>query len=859
MDFRGFQNETARALAEGKSVLLHAPTGIGKSIGSALGFAQSLPRNPADPAANALLGTRLLHVLPMRALANSVAKDIGGLLELQGLGKTYTPTIHHGQQQESEIFAERVGVTTIDQYLAGFAGAPLSFSSKSGHAVAGAIVASYSVFDEVHLLGPERGLPLLYAVLQQRKRWGLLSTVMTATLPTSVRKFLVEAVGLEPIEVSDTDIQARDGWRNVTLSLEAVKKPVERILQEFETHGKVIAFVNTVDAAIDLYRQLEGKVSADELFLAHSNFAPSHRKTIEEKLLEVFGLNSDAKGILLTSQVSEAGINISAPVVLSELAPVDSLIQRAGRCARFKEHPEGNFIVYSPETSEKRKERHVPYNKDLVDRTEIAFQNRSGKFKLEWKAETDLVDQVLDEYYAHFIRGENVSRKDAEIKKAKKGEPVALPEPSPKTKAITVKAITVSDALGLLDQTFHSRNASALENTLREINNVQVMVVAEAPRNNTNCEIVGGQDNPSLSEFERYIAQQNLLKPFQRDTLQSIPVSFGRFARNLEEHKLWELKLVREERYDKPWYLLQHVERVQPNRTYLLAQAEAGYSPQMGLSFGEVDYIEPKYGLITPVEARVSGEKETFDHTFQTWQDHCSKVYQAVDGMLKSKYSPWILHIAQQMQGRGVLDNAAGFAQTVESMIRLAALFHDIGKLNKEWQQKIGWTEAEASFWAKSKPEIKVSELPPHAFHALPALRYLFTKLGVVNDQGNIDRLAELIALASSRHHSLGDVDGTLKWQTFELHPNVVEEISQLLQSELDDDSKEIQALITPALFAHINDKDAYKLNGEGKHTFVLDTPSPSEDYYPFYVLASRMIKVGDWEASGEQEVELCR
>lgn len=124
MKFRDFQIRTAEALKQGKSVLLHAPTGIGKSVGSALGFTEALPVSPAAPPRDPLLGTRLLHVLPMRALANSVAKDIAGLLERQGFGQIYRPTIHHGQQQESEIFAERVGVTTIDQYLAGFAGAP---------------------------------------------------------------------------------------------------------------------------------------------------------------------------------------------------------------------------------------------------------------------------------------------------------------------------------------------------------------------------------------------------------------------------------------------------------------------------------------------------------------------------------------------------------------------------------------------------------------------------------------------------------------------------------------------------------------------------------------------------------------
>lgn len=848
MDFRTFQTNTANALMGGSSVLLHAPTGIGKSVGSALGFTEALPAAPAAPARNALLGTRLLHVLPMRALANSVAKDIAGLLERQGFGKAYRPTIHHGQQQESEIFAERVGVTTIDQYLAGFAGAPLSFSSRSGHAVAGAIVASYSVFDEVHLLGPERGLPLLYAVLQQRKRWGLLSTVMTATLPKSVREFLVEQVGLKLVEPSHDEIQqARDGWRRVTLSLEEVEQPAERVLEEFKAHGRVIAFVNTVDAAVELYRQLQAWLGPEELFLAHSNFAPSHRKAVEERLLEVFGRGSTARAVCVLTQVGEAGINISAPVVLSELAPVDSLIQRAGRCARFDTQPEGRFVVYRP----RRERSHIPYSEDLVKRTEAALHNRGDSFRLDWTAENELVDEVLDAYYAHFIRGESVSRKDAEIKKARKGERVELPQPAPKT-----KSITIADALGLLDQTFHSRSADVLEDTLREINNVQVVVVSEPPWNAAGTEIVGAEGGASLSEFERYLAQQNLLKPYQRDTLESIPVSYGRFARRLEKQELWELKLVKEERCDKPLYVLQRADRVQPNRTYLLTQADAGYSPTVGLSFGEVDYVEPVHGLITPVVPRDGRQDQPPKHNFQSWREHCSRVYRAVDSMLKSKYSAWILHIAKQMQARGTLESAEQFAQILESMIRLAALLHDVGKLSWSWQREIGWREGE--FWAKSKEGVRVGELPPHAFHALPALRYLFAQLGVVDEQGKVDRLAELIALAASRHHSLGDPDGTLRWPPFELHEGVLEDIRQLLQDELGEDSKPIQALVTPELFDHINDASTYELK-EGKHTYVLDTPSPSEDYYPFYVLASRMIKVGDWEASGEREVELCR
>ena len=840
MKLRDFQNKATEHLMQNQSVLIHAPTGLGKTWATANGFVQSIGNN-------ALLGTRLLHVLPMRALANSVSKDIRSLLEHFNQ-QDISPTIHHGQQPESEIFAERVGVTTIDQYLAGFAGSPLSFASKSGHAVAGAIVASYSVFDEVHLLGPEKGLPLLYAILQQRQRWGLLSAVMTATLPSSVRTFLHEQVGLEIVEVSKQDVEQRDGWRNVTLKLEP--KDLEAssvalsILEEQKTHGRVIAFVNTVDAAIELYRELEHRSPTCKLRLIHSNFAPSHRKEREEELLELFGKDSREEAIVVTTQVAEAGINISAPVVFSELAPIDSLIQRAGRCARFQENPDGTFMVYKP----KRDKSFVPYNEDLIKLTEAAFELRRGEFRLDWQEETHLVDEVLDDFYAHFIRNENVKKDDAKVTR-KKGQ-VQMPDiPPPKT-----KAITTGDALGILDQTFHSRDPSTLENTLREINNVQLVVVNERPQNDAGAMFVGDPDAFGRSSFQKFLDSQNRLWPSQRDTVESIPVSFGRFKRSLEERELWEVQMTRVEHSAPTVQLTKNEGRVLPNHTYVILQQDAGYSPDLGLTFQPNDF-ETNTPTVTPIISRGEKEDKNYEHHFQTWLEHCEKVYAQASLMLDKHYSMWICRLADKMQERDVIEDAQGFSLKVESLIRVAALFHDLGKLNKPWQDTIGWTNGE--FWGKSHDN-GVKKLPPHAFYALPALRYLFAKLGVVNDQGEVDRLAELIALASARHHSLGTLDGTMGWYPFELHTGVVEEVHKLLDATLKDEADVLKLYITDELFTHLNNSEVYREN-EGRLTYTLDTPSPSEDYYPFYVLASRIIKVGDWEASGQREVELCR
>ncbi|ERM92164.1 hypothetical protein O163_06720 [Caldanaerobacter subterraneus subsp. yonseiensis KB-1] len=179
---REFQKNAKEYLLKGKSVLIIAPTGLGKTRAALSPFVKSLNQK-------GLLGTRLIYSLPLRALSRGVED------ECKNFG--IQPVIHHGDEPESSFFSEQAIITTIDQYLTAFTGAPLSWASHLSHAAAGATLTSYSVFDEVHLLSPYRGLQLLFAMLYLRNRWGLLSTVMTATLPSSVIEYFQEFCGLE--------------------------------------------------------------------------------------------------------------------------------------------------------------------------------------------------------------------------------------------------------------------------------------------------------------------------------------------------------------------------------------------------------------------------------------------------------------------------------------------------------------------------------------------------------------------------------------------------------------------------------------------------------------------------------------
>lgn len=412
---RDFQKTAKETLSKGKSVLISAPTGLGKTRAA-------ISPVTLDFKDNKKLTTRIIYTLPIRALAKGVQEEFSEF--------NIKSVIHTGEEPESRIFSERAIITTVDQYFTAFAGAPLSWASSASHAASGAVLMSYTVFDEVHLLSPQKGLPLLFAILKLRRRWDLPTTVMTATLPDSVIGVLTGYCGLEKIEASANDIKERDGWREVTLTLhdnELDDLSLVNFIKEKYKDGqkKVIVFVNTVDKAIIVYSKLlelsssrQMPIKEDEILLAHSRFTKEHRKRIEDELRKRFGKDSQFDGILVTTQVAEAGLNISAPLVITELSPMDSLIQRAGRCTRFKptsEKEKGEVIVVKPKAKEwfvpyidsiRVKRRNRRYSVTLSEVTELVLKEHDGEpIKLNWNKERQLLNRALTDIYGFFIEG----------------------------------------------------------------------------------------------------------------------------------------------------------------------------------------------------------------------------------------------------------------------------------------------------------------------------------------------------------------------------------------------------------------------------------------------------------------------
>lgn len=106
-------------------------------------------------------------------------------------------------------------------------------------------------------------------------------------------------------------------------------------------HGRgrlTLVIVNTVTKACELHAQLERQLAkelpAQHLHLVHSRFRPAERTAWRDTFLKCDAVVPAEGRIVVATQVVEAGVDIDAALLVSELAPWPSLVQRFGRAAR---------------------------------------------------------------------------------------------------------------------------------------------------------------------------------------------------------------------------------------------------------------------------------------------------------------------------------------------------------------------------------------------------------------------------------------------------------------------------------------------------------------------------------------------
>lgn len=142
---------------------------------------------------------------------------------------------------------------------------------------------------------------------------------------------------------------------------------------------RTIVVVNTVRRAQNIYQQLMRKKNTKnsdlnaDIVLLHSRFREPDRDKALSRLLAVPG----EQGIIaVCTQVIEAGVDVSAKTLITDLAPWSSLVQRFGRCNRYGEYDEASIIwIAHADLTDKKKVKAAPYN---AEELQIAAERLSN-------------------------------------------------------------------------------------------------------------------------------------------------------------------------------------------------------------------------------------------------------------------------------------------------------------------------------------------------------------------------------------------------------------------------------------------------------------------------------------------------
>ncbi|RLC41270.1 MAG: hypothetical protein DRH51_03565 [Candidatus Coatesbacteria bacterium] len=253
---------------------------------------------------------------------------------------------------KKKALLQQFGVGTIDQALFGVLQVKHFYLRLFG--LAGKTV----ILDEVHAYDTYT-TDLMVRLIEWLSALDTRVILLSATLPSDKRKELICAYAGREIDIDNIPYPASialygDEIKKISkkvskqnqykLGIDWIKGPnpdlSKFINQELKEGGCAVVILNSIKRAQETYKQLKGNLQDGiEVQLLHSRFPYEDRKNIEDGLLRKYGPPNEEqerpqKSVLVSTQVVEQSMDLDFDVMISDIAPIDLLLQRAGRLHR---------------------------------------------------------------------------------------------------------------------------------------------------------------------------------------------------------------------------------------------------------------------------------------------------------------------------------------------------------------------------------------------------------------------------------------------------------------------------------------------------------------------------------------------
>lgn len=316
---------------------LTAPTGVGKTL-AMLHFALK------HCAVHSM--RRIIVVLPFLTLAEQTEREYRHIFP--------DVLVDHSQSNlpdDMRILAERwdapVIITTSVRFFESlFADQPTD--CRKLHHIANSVV----LFDESQSLPSDLAPATIKAVNALCKKYQCSMVFSTATQPDFAALHKTDSeVAWKPMEmikgcqsIFEQTRRVQVQWRLTLNAIPDDQAVTQQIASEMAKECSVCAIVNLRRYARELFEQIAALHGHDGLYLITTDLCPAHRLEVVKEIKR--RQKEQIPCIVVATQCIEAGVDLDFDVMYRSLAPLEALIQAAGRCNRNHRLAAGKMIVF---------------------------------------------------------------------------------------------------------------------------------------------------------------------------------------------------------------------------------------------------------------------------------------------------------------------------------------------------------------------------------------------------------------------------------------------------------------------------------------------------------------------------------
>src|SRR5699024_12790707 len=324
---------------------------------------------------------RIIYIVPYTTISEQNANEVRNLLkDYTNILEHHSNVIHDDETDDGQSHEEKklklakdnwnspIVFTTMVQFLDVF----YAYGTRNIRRLHN-LSESILIFDEVQKV-PVHCISLFNHALNFLKNVGKSSIVLcTATQPALdfVHNKLdinsdAEMIGnLNHVVKSFERVDIVDKAKEGNFSQDNL---VNFAFEKIQQINNILIILNTKKAVKDLYENLKGRIANDEeihVYHLSTSMCPNHRVFILDKLKQ--HLRDNDKVICVSTQLIEAGVDISFECVIRSLAGLDSIAQAAGRCNRHGEKNKQNVYVIDYENENLRRLKEIAKGKEIAN------------------------------------------------------------------------------------------------------------------------------------------------------------------------------------------------------------------------------------------------------------------------------------------------------------------------------------------------------------------------------------------------------------------------------------------------------------------------------------------------------------